>query len=51
MSKEEMALEAWNLVKKSHEEELSEEEHGQLYKYLIVLMGDDTLYKALKEVL
>ena len=44
MSKEEMALEAWNLVKKSKEEKLSDEEHDKLYKYLIVLMGDDSLY-------
>ena len=51
MSKEEIALEAWNLVKKSHDEKLTEEEHGKLYQYLIVLMGDDTLYEALKGVL
>ena len=47
MSKEEMALEAWNLVKKSKEEKLSDEEHDKLYKYLIVLMGDDSLQWAL----
>ena len=51
MSKEEIALEAWELVKKSHDEKLTEEEHGKLYKYLIVLMGDSELYEALKEVL
>ena len=51
MSKEEIALAAWNLVKKSHDEGLSEEEHGELYKYLIVLMGDESLYEALKDMI
>ena len=51
MSEKEIALEAWNLVKKSHEEGLSEEEHGKLYQYLIVLMGDDSLYEALKDMI
>ena len=51
MSKEEIALEAWNLIKKSNEDKLSDEEHGKLYQYLIVLMGNDELYEALKELL
>ena len=51
MSKEEIALEAWNMVKKSKEVKLSDEEHDKLYKYLIVLMGDDSLYEALKNAI
>lgn len=51
MSKEEIALEAWNLVKKSHDEKLTDEEHKNLYKYLIAIMGDDTLYEVLKDAL
>ena len=51
MSKEEIALEAWNLVKKAHDEKLTDEEHEKLYQYLIVLMGDDELFEALKDVI
>ena len=51
MSKEEIALEAWNLLKKSHEEKLLDEENNKLYQYLIVLMGDDSLYEVLKDVI
>lgn len=50
-SKEQIALEAWNLIKKSNNESLTEEEHDELYRYLIVLMGDDSLYEALKQIL
>ena len=51
MSKEEIALEAWNLVKKSHDVKLTEEEHGKLYQYLIAIMGDDSLYEELKDAI
>ena len=51
MQKEHIASEAWNLVKKWHDSKLSEEEQGKLYQYLIVLMGDNSLYEALKDTI
>ena len=51
MSKEEIALEAWNLLKRGHTEKLPEEDIGKLYQYMIILLGDDSLYEILKDSL
>lgn len=48
MNRKEILLEAWNIIEKSCDKKLSEEEDKKLHKHLFVLTGDDALYKTLK---